>query len=328
MQKKSHNAVMLDRAMCLAAIAVIGFSDYGLRVPLLCGIGAAAAMLTELICLYLRKIPFGIRHLDAAVTGVILVMLLPPTVPFSLLIISEIGAIIIGHALFGGREHPMLPAAAVGYCIAVLSDRAAAQMFPAQKGVLPLLNIDKSTLVSGISDQWNRAGIFNQHTADWLLGLPAQPIGTCSIVLLGVIALVLVMRRSASGFVMAPMLAILFAGGILYQKLHNPAASAVGICLTNQTLFAVIFLHCDTEICPPHVGGMLYGLIAGGVILWFTRIIPVYDAPVLLSIVLNPVAVMLRHVLAEDAKRRKGGDGDAESGNSGQIPAAAESHSA
>ena len=316
---------MLDRAMCLAAIAVIGYADYGVRVPLLCGIGAAAAMLTELICLYLRKIPFGIRHLDAAVTGVILVMLLPPAVPVSLLIISEIGAIIIGRALFGGGEHPMLPAAAVGYCIAVLSDRAAATMFPAQKGILPILDIDRSTLVSGISDQWNSAGIFSKHTVDWLLGLPAQPIGTCSVVLLCVIALVLLMRRSASGYVMVPLLALLLMGGVLYQKLRDPAAALVGTCLTNQTLFAVIFLYCDTEIAPPHAGGMLYGLIAGGVILWFTRIIPVYDAPVLLSIVLNPAAVMLRRVLEEDARRRKGGAAHAETGTGGQTAPAGES---
>lgn len=328
MQKKSRLSVSLDRVLCLAAIAVIGYADYGLRVPLLCAVGAVTAMLTELVCLYLRKIPFGKRHLDAAVHGVILVMLLPPTVPFSLLIISEIAAIIIGRGVFGGGENPMLPPAAVGYCIALLSDRAAVTMFPARKGVLPILDIDTASLTEGISGSWNKDGIFSQHIDEWLLGLPAQPIGTCSIVLLTVIAAVLLMRRSASGFVLLPMLSFLLIGGCLYQRLRNPAAAITGTCLTNQTLFAAIFLYADPDIAPPHVGGMLFGLFSGIAVLWFTREIPVYDAPVMLAVILNPAAVLLKDMLEKEAARKqKGGAADAER-TGGSIPAAEKPHSA
>ena len=328
MQKKSQLSAALDRALCLTAIAAVGFADYGLRVPLLCVIGAAAAMLTELICLYLRKIPFGLSHLDAAVNGVVLVMLLPPTVPVTLLIISEIGAIIIGRALFGGNRNPVLPTAAVGYCIALLSDRAAVTMFPAEKGTLPLLEIDRTALVTGISGGWNKSGIFPSRVTDWLTGLPAQPIGTCSIVLLTVIAAVLLMRRSASVFVMTPLLALLLTGGWLLRGMHDPAGTVIATCLTNQTLFAVIFLFCDPDTAPPHVGGLLYGLIAGGALLWFTKLIPVTDAPVILSILLNPLAVVLKSTLEEEDQRRKRGAATHGTDSGKRVSAAQKPHSA
>ncbi len=312
MRPKSLNIRSTDRALTLLAVLVVSVYAYGLRILLLSGIAAVTAMTAELVCLYLRGIPFRLRHLDAALAGVLTVMLMPPTVSVSLVIMSVIFAIIIGRQIFGGRENPVIPPAAAGYCFALLNSRAEMTMFPAEQTVLPLWNASGAAVSEGLSPLWNRTGDFPSDSFRWLTGLPAQPIGTVSLLLLGVIALVLLLRRSASVWVLLPMTVILILGNIAFNSFHNPAASAAGSCLTNQALFAAIYLYSDLDYAPPHLGGIAYGMIAGILILVLTRIFYVTDAPVLLAVLLSPVALACRHVLRQKesaAPSEKGGDG-------------------
>lgn len=308
---KTRSSRSIDRALTLLALVTVAAFEYGPRIVLLCAAAAAAAMTAELVCLYLRGIPFRLKHLDAAAAGILTVMLMPPTVSVSLVIMSVIFAIIIGRQFFGGRENPVIPAPAVGFCFAMLNSRAEMTMFPAEKGILPLWDTSGVTLSEGISPLWNRTGEFTGDVMRWVTGLPAQPLGMTSLLLLGVIALILMLRRSASGFVFFPMMLFLIAGNIAYSGFHNPAATAAGACLTNQTLICVIYFYCDPDFAPPHIGGMLYGMISAILILVLTRIFAVQDAPVLLTILLSPAALFLNSVLRKDSEKQplpKGGD--------------------
>ena len=188
LQAKRDTVISLDRALALSALVTVGTYSYGWRVLLLCAVSACVCMVTELIGLYLRQVPFGFRHAEAAVCGVVLVMLFPPTVPLSLLIMSGIFAIIIGRQVFGGGEQPLFPSAAVGYCFARLTDPEAVLRYPAEKGAVALLSPQRDALVQGVSATWNRSGTFPGSLDDWLLGLPNQPLGTGSLLLLCVIA--------------------------------------------------------------------------------------------------------------------------------------------
>lgn len=297
MHAKPENEITLDRVLALTALAAAGYYSYGWRIPLLCGLAAAAAMITELICLYIRKIPFGFRHLDAAVTGIVLVMMMPPSVPFSVVIMSAIFAIITGRALFGGREHPVIPAAAVGYCFALLNFRQELTSFPAEFSVLPLYS-KQNELAEGVTALFNRTGKFTPYILDWLTGMPGQPIGTGSLVLLLVIAVVLILRRSASGWVIVPMLTVLITGGIMAARLRNPELHAVAACLTNQTLFAVIFLYGDPAYAPPHIAGVLYGMLSAVVILLAEQLCPAYDIPIIIAVLFSPAAIFLRYLMS------------------------------
>ena len=308
MRAKPENEITLDRAAALTCLAAAAAFSYGTRILMLCLLAAGVSMLTELICLYARRIPFRFRHLDAAVTGVVLVMMMPPAVPVSLLIMSCIFAIIIGRALFGGKDNPVIPAASAGYCFALLNQRLQMTSFPAEFGRVRLLHIDRSLLTSGVSEHWNAAGDFTADINDWLTGLPGQPIGTGSLLLLAVIALVLIFRRSASGWVILPMMLMLIAGNIALRYFRDPALTAAAVCLTNQTLFAVIFLYGDPAIAPPHITGMFFGVLSAGCMLLIGAFYHIYDLPVLLSVFTAPAAAALREMMQQsESADPKGG---------------------
>lgn len=304
MQVRSEHEIILDRSLALLTLAAAAAYAYGVRIWLLCGTAACVSMLSELICLYIRRIPFRLRHLDAAVSGVVLTMLLPPTVPLSLLIMSCIFANIIGRQLFGGRDNPVIPPAAVGYCFALMNSADAVTLFPKTVERLPVFLTDGTELTEGISRMWNHTGRFSASVFEWLTGLPSQPIGTGSVIILAVVFLVLLCRRSASGAVMLPMLVIQVGFSMLIGYMRHPLTDAVGGLLTNQMLFAILFLYGDRDFAPRGLSGFLFGMIAGGLCIICTRYLYVTDAPLLLAVILSPVAAGLRPV---KQSRKKGG---------------------
>ena len=309
MSEQSQNRILFDRACALLAILTAAAYGYGMRIWLLAGTAAGVSLLTEWTCLYLRRKPFTRQHLDAGLSGIILMMLMPPTVSFSLLIMSCIFAIIIGRQLFGGKENPVIHPVAAGYCFAVLCRRSEMMQFPKAFGSLPFSGPAAEQLCDGVSAVWNRGGGLSGYLTDWLIGLPNQPVGTGSVVLLAAAALVLVCRRSASGWVALPAVSFAMFCSVLFGRFQHPAAQMIGCCLSNQTLFAVIFLHSDPDYAPPQLAGSLYGIILAGSVIVLTRLLRVTDAPVTAAVILSPAAISLRELMqfAEPVSGEKGG---------------------
>lgn len=311
MHAQKRFAAALDRALTLAALLIAAAYDYGWRIPLLCAAAAGASMLSELVCLYIRGVPFRLHHLDAAVCGVLLVMLMPPTVSFTLVIMSAIFANIIGRQIFGGRAHPVLPTAAVGYCFALLNSRAEMALFPVAKTHLPLLIPEDTVLNASVSEVWNQTGQLRSSFEAHILGLSSLPTGSCSVLLLIVVAAVLLLRRSASAWAILPMLCIIVSGNIAVGYFREPLLTASASLLTNQTMIAALYLYGDPDLAPPHIAGICYGLFSGLISLIFTRVLGICDAPVIAVILLSPAALFLRGIFAdaESAAAHKEGGG-------------------
>lgn len=319
LQQKSLGEQHFDLACALLAILAPAAYGYGTRIWLLAGTAFAVSLLTEWGCLYVRKQTFTRDHLDAGLHGIILMLMLPASVPLSLLIMSCIFAIIFGRQLFGGRENPVVHPAAAGFCFALLNQRAAVTMFPKAFTSIPLRGAAESTLTEGVSAAFNRGFGFAGYPTDWLIGLPNQPVGTGSVVLLAVVAVVLILRRSASGWVILPAAAFVCFSGIAFGYFRNPAEALAGSCLSNQMLFSIIFLHGHPDYAPKYLGGMLYGVILSGAAIILTRLLYVTDAPVMLAVILSPAALTLRNMM-QAYLMPKGGAADAERNKKTAVP--------
>lgn len=299
MHKPDPQRILFDRFAAILALLAAAVYDYGMRIAVLAAVAAVTALLTERICLYIRKKPFAAENLDSGIIGLVLLLLLPPTIPAALLIMSCIFAIIIGRQMFGGKENPVILPAAAGYCFCMLNSRSAVALFPDRKMHLAMIVPDSTTLTDGLSLAWNRAGRFSVKPIEWLTGLPKQPIGTGSVVLLCAVAVVLIVRRAASGWVIVPAASAVIVGNLVISSLQYPGSVVVGSLLTNQTLIALIFLHGDPDHAPPHIAGAVYGFAVGFLSFFATRFLFIYDAPVLLAVLLSPLMIWLRNALTE-----------------------------
>ena len=77
----------------------------------------------------------------------------------------------------------------------------------------------------------------------------------------------------------------------------------MGSVLTNQLLIAILFLHADPEYAPPTLAGIAYGFAVGFASFFATRVLFIYDAPVLIAVLFSPFVIWLRRMMMfEDAE--------------------------
>ena len=102
-----HSSVTTQTLMRDVLIALIpamagAFYFFGIRALLVTLISAAACVFFEWVWCRLRKIPCRTYDLSAVVTGVLLAFVCPPTIPFWMIILGDLFAIILVKMLFGG----------------------------------------------------------------------------------------------------------------------------------------------------------------------------------------------------------------------------------
>ena len=98
-------ALMLDVLIALIPVFIAGFFAYGWRAIVISALSIASAIFFEFIYEKIMKLPVTVNDLSAAVTGAILAINLPATVPFWMPVLGAAFAIIIVKMLFGGLGH-------------------------------------------------------------------------------------------------------------------------------------------------------------------------------------------------------------------------------
>lgn len=305
MRRKRDAEQTVVLAGALFSLLCIAANDYGLRVWLLAAVSFIAALLTELAVLKIRHKKADSRIFRAALNGVILLMLMPVTVPASLLIISCIFGNIIGNFRIKGDRAPVFPAASAGYCLAWLIDRKAVLLFPARKETVSLLNPDRSLLTKGTSALWNQKWLFPSDPVEWLLGVRRMPVGGGSLFLLAVIAVIFLLREISSGNVLFPAVTAMIAANEIFTVMQIPRTAAAAALLTNYYLFSVIFIYSETKFAPPETAGILFGLLTAFFTVWVTRLHPFGDAVMWITLLLGPAAAGLRISMKSEKKKEK-----------------------
>ena len=81
MHKPDPKRILFDRFTAILALLAAASYDYGIRIWILAAAAAASSLLTERICLYIRKKPFTAENLDSGLIGLVLLLLLPASIP-------------------------------------------------------------------------------------------------------------------------------------------------------------------------------------------------------------------------------------------------------
>ncbi|MBQ8920861.1 MAG: RnfABCDGE type electron transport complex subunit D [Oscillospiraceae bacterium] len=301
-QREKEQTVICAGA--LLSLLVIVSVDYGPRVLLLGAVAALTAYYTELAFLRISGKKPGARIYRAVLDGEILLMLMPVTVPVSLLIISCIFAVIIGNFRIKGDTAPLIPAAPAGYCLAWLISKKSLLLFPAKKGTVPLFRIDRSILTEGASAVWNRKWSFSSSPLNWITGVRKLPIGSCSLLMLAVIAGVFLLRRIASREVVLSAVISMTAAYEILTLMQIPGTAAAAAMMTNQFLFAVIFIYSEKRFAPPRTAGVLFGLLITSCYISTVRLHGHGDAVMWLGIAAGPAATALRLIMRAEKNKR------------------------
>lgn len=101
----STQRIMRDVLIALLPASLYGVYLFGWRAAAILFLSFVSCVVTEIICQKIRKMPVTVNDYSAAVTGLLLGMNLPPTVPIWIPIVGGVFAIAIVKQAFGGLGH-------------------------------------------------------------------------------------------------------------------------------------------------------------------------------------------------------------------------------
>ena len=122
--------IMTDVLIALLPACLMGVFAFGYRALLVLLVTVASCLLTELVYQKLMKLPVTVSDMSAVVTGVIITVNMPATIPLWMPALGGVFAILVVKQLFGGLGHNIMNPALAARCFLLISFAAAMTTFP------------------------------------------------------------------------------------------------------------------------------------------------------------------------------------------------------
>lgn len=111
---ESVRKIMLSVNITLLPAAAFSVYQFGLYTLLMYAVSIATCLVSEYVVVRLRKRPFTLNDGSALVTGILLVMVLPPRFPVYGVVLGAFVSIVIGKQIFGGLGNNIFNPALIG----------------------------------------------------------------------------------------------------------------------------------------------------------------------------------------------------------------------
>ena len=245
--------IMSDVVIALAPAATYGCILFGLRALAVLITSVGVAVLSEFLWNKALKKPDTIKDMSAVVTGLLLGMNLPPTLPLWQAAIGSVAAIIVVKQMFGGLGHNFANPAIAARIMLLVSFPAAMTRFTE-----PV-----SDAVTSATPLAGTAGALSFKTL--FFGMHAGSIGETSAFLLIVGGLYLVIRR-----VITPVIPVCFIGTVALLSLiagENVMLSVFG----GGLILGAVFMATDYTTSPTTPLGKAVFAVFGKPLFSFVR---------------------------------------------------------
>ena len=245
--------IMLDVLIALIPVSIYGCFAFGLRAALVLAVTVASAFVFEFLWNVLLKKPQSAFDLSALVTGLILGLNLPSTIPLWMAVIGSFIAIVVVKQFFGGIGHNFANPAMTAR-IALMVSFPAAMTASAFVEPFTLDAVTSPTPLASITASEETL----LTVKDAFFGIQRGCIGETSAFLLIVGGLYLIVRR-----VINPIIPLTFIGTAAIGSL----IAGQDVCLTvfsGGLMLGAIFMATDYTTSPTtNLGKVIFGVGCG-----------------------------------------------------------------
>ena len=245
--------IMSDVVIALAPAATYGCILFGLRALAVLITSVSVAVLCEFLWNKALKKPNTIKDMSAVVTGLLLGMNLPPTLPLWQAAIGSAAAIIVVKQMFGGLGHNFANPAIAARIILLVS-------FPAS---MTRFTEPVSDAVTSATPLAGTAGALSFKTL--FFGMHAGSIGETSAFLLIVGGLYLVIRR-----VITPIIPVCFIGTVALLSLISGESVMLSV-FGGGLILGAVFMATDYTTSPTTPLGKAVFAVGCGIITFVIR---------------------------------------------------------
>ena len=259
-------AIMLDVCIALMPALIWGVYIFGLRALTVTLVSVIFAILAEFAYEKLLKKPVTVLDFSAVVTGMILALNLPATVPLWLPAVGAVFAIVVVKQLFGGLGknfmNPALTARVFLFAWPAFMNTFAAvgEKFSAFAIGAPDVVASATTLSS-----LNEGSIpATQSLFDAIIGYENGCIGEVSALLLAAGFVYMLVRRVVTWHIPVAYIGTVFILTLIFPMSVNPLDFALWQIFSGGLFLGAIFMATDYATSPiTNKGRIIYGIGCG-----------------------------------------------------------------
>jgi electron transport complex protein RnfD len=296
----STRAVMIDVIIGLAPAMIFAgyyFRIYALILISTCVISSVA---TEWLCNAIRKKPNSLGDFSAVVTGIILALSVPPTLPVWAAIIGSVFSIAIGKMVFGGLGCNIFNPAMAGraFLTACFGVLMTTWTVPATLDA-KMPNVSADNTLSAVTQAtplaWSKQAIktrigtqtVNDQIQATFTGEISGCLGETSTLALLLGGLYLLIRRTINLHIpLAVLLSAFVFAAIAYFINPDAYISPLTHLTTGGMLICAFFIATDPVTAPLTTRGMWIFGIGTGAIIMLIRIVGEYPEGVMYAVLL------------------------------------------
>lgn len=294
--KMKTQYIMAAVLIALLPEAIAGIVFFGWRALLTILVSVASCVLFEYLFQKATKQKVVISNLSAAVTGLLLALVCPPTIPWWMIVIGSACAIIIAKGLFGGIGSNVFNPALTGRAVLFIS-------FPSVMGARWLEPhtvdaISSATVLSSLKS----GAVDSIDYLQYFLGNRAGCIGETSILLILIsfiflLAARIIDWRAPLTMVLTVVLGAFISGLAKSGSLLGAGKEVLINLLTGGLLFGATFMVTDYATTPVTKPGRLVFGAGCGLITFLIRRFGGYPEGVMFSIlIMNAIAPFLNNL--------------------------------
>lgn len=247
--------IMLAVVIALLPAAGFGIYNFGLDALILILVTVSSTVLTEFLYEKAMHRPVTIGDFSAVVTGLLLALNLPSTLPWWVAVIGGIFAILVVKMLFGGLGQNFMNPALGARCFLLISYTSLMCNFETDTytGATPLAALKAGENVNILDMVIGRtAGTIGETS------MVAIVIGACFLILLGIIDL-----KISGSYLVSFLLFLIFFGGHGFDPAFLSAHLSGGGLMLGAFFMATDYVTRPVTKKGQYVYGVLLGILTG-----------------------------------------------------------------
>lgn len=293
--QKTERKSVVDMFLISLALVFMSFYYYGPRALVLTLISVLSAYIIDMICVKLRGEKYDFTDFSAPLSGVLMALMMPASVPYYIVVLSNVLAITLGKQFFGGRGKNVFNPTVVGFILASMCWSGDILSYPKPEETLPVASEISVPLSSSLTYVLGYASKPSVSVVDIFIGKFTGPMGATHVVIILVCAIILICRRSASFLTFFGGTGTIAVLAYFFEFFGSNAVTAVFYELVSGTvLFSMLFFACDYYTIPKSKSSrLLYGIIIGILTIIIQVVGNVENAILYALIIAAPVGIVL-----------------------------------
>ncbi len=248
------NRIMLDVVFALLPALIVGICVLGVRALLVTAVSIACAVATEWLYSIITRTRNTVADGSAVVTGLLLAMTLPASVPLWQVALGSVFAILVVKALCGGLGQNVFNPALAGRAFLML-------IYPV--GITRYAGLDGVTAATPLHHMVMPA-LPEESLLDMFLGNCPGSIGEISALALLLGGVYLLVRKVISARIPVAYLGTVAVLTLVFHKTDAPLQWMLYSLLSGGVMLGAIFMATDYATSPiTAIGQIVYGIGCG-----------------------------------------------------------------